>query len=171
MKKEILILGIIFIFIGVGIQPAFAVEISNDRTSDNVEDCDCQVDDNYRLEKYKNQIIKLKTYSKLLLTLSKNNPEVEVEYEKLLNDIDLFQEICDDLENNLLVDGRPICKKLKDLRWESFDKFIYYAYLSIPDGDLILSFIYLNISLFNLFMYFFSDYAYSFLLCNFFPLN
>ena len=44
MKKEILIFGIIFLFIGVGIQPAFANEnISVNRTSSkNIEDCGCE---------------------------------------------------------------------------------------------------------------------------------
>ena len=42
MKKEILIFGIICLFIGVGIQPAFAVEISNNSPSENIEDCNCK---------------------------------------------------------------------------------------------------------------------------------
>ena len=35
MKKEILIFGIIFLFIGVGIQPAFAIDISKTQTSNS----------------------------------------------------------------------------------------------------------------------------------------
>ena len=49
MKKEILILGIICLFVGVGIQPAYAVEISNVRPSEDIDDCNCEVIDDYNL--------------------------------------------------------------------------------------------------------------------------
>ena len=96
MKKEILILGIIFLFIGVGIQPAFAVEITNDTVSDNIEDCACQVVDDYDIVRVKSllnraerSINRVEMRTKLITKLSKENPEV---FEVCLEYIDECQE-------------------------------------------------------------------------------
>ena len=183
MKKEILIIGIIFLFVGVGIQPAFAVEnISINRpSSENIEDCNCQVDDNnlVRLERLSNRIDsfidRVETCNKLMPILYKDNPEVKVEYEKLLNDIDLFEEIYADLENNIPVDGRPICNMLKNLRGKTLDKSSYYANLGariyLEENNWILASILISISFIYFLMHVFINIIYSYLLCNLFPLN
>ena len=149
MFRKGLVVGIIFLFIGIGVQPAFAVEITNIRqSSDDIDDCNCKVADNYKLEKYKNQIGKLESYSKLLLSLSKNNPEVKVQYQELLNDIDLFEEIYDDLENSYSVNGRPICDKLCDMYWTFNHRGSDYGELGVHyqyEGKWILSLIYFSI--------------------------
>ena len=46
MNKTILAIGVIALFIGVGIQPAISYEITTPTISDNEEDCfECQSDD------------------------------------------------------------------------------------------------------------------------------
>ena len=138
--RKVLVAGIIVLFLGIGVQTAFAIEISNVKpSSENIEDCNCQVIDNYKLEKYKNQIDKLETYSKLLLTLSKNYPKVEVEYQKLLNDIDLFKGIYDNLENYKSVNNRPICDFLTNIYWDIYDIAIKYSAL-LADMDFSILF-------------------------------
>ena len=172
MKKQILIIGTICLFIGVGIQPAFAVEITTVKPSEDIEDCNCDVVYNPNLEKLKNQIGKLETYSKLLLLLSKNNPEVKVEYEKLLNDINIIKEIYDDLENNIPVDGRPICDELADMYWTLHYKGGDYYWLSVDyryEGKLILSLIYFMIAMGYVFLVGFVWKLYNFLGCGTVP--
>jgi hypothetical protein len=175
MKKEILIIGIIFLFIGVGVQPAFAVEISNDITTEDNEDCNCKEVDNYKLENFNIQIGKLETFSKLLLLLSNNNPEIKVQYQELLDDINLFEEIYDDLENNIPLGGRPICNILKDLFWKTLDKYSYYANLGVhiylEENNWVLASIFISISFIYFSMHIFIDIIYLYLLCDSFPLN
>ena len=111
MKKEILILGIIFLFVGVAIQPVFATEISNIRPSENEEDCNCGIADNFDIVKIRSLlnraeklINRVETLTKLIPILSKDDPKFlgvedfgynpvnDIKLEELSND-----KICDTL--------------------------------------------------------------------------
>ena len=96
MKKEILITGIIFLFIGVGIQPAFAVEITNNRpSSEDIEDCGCEVESEYKQDIVERLIAKLRVYiNKIILKVS-GVLEVDEEFKELLDAFNSDQPICD----------------------------------------------------------------------------
>ena len=155
MFRKGLVAGIIVLFIGIGVQPAFAVDINNVSPSENIEDCNCEVVDVYDIVRIKSLLYRaerslnrVETLTKLIPVLSKNNPEVEVEYKKLLNDIDTFEEIYDYLENGYLVDGRSICDKLEDIWWSIVWRGADYVGLTIHylyEGKFILSFICLSL--------------------------
>ena len=89
LLNKFLAVGIIVLFIGVGIQPVFAV--------DNKKNClYCELDyiDVIKIEK---QIKKLQTYSKLLLVLSKENTEFRVLSNTISNHVSKLSEL--DLNN------------------------------------------------------------------------
>ena len=121
MKKEILILGIIFLFIGLGINPAFAVEISNDTTSEDIEDCDCEVTDNFDIVRIKSllnraerSINRVETFAKLIPILSKDNPEV---FEVCLEYIDECQEKLETIRLNIQSGAfELICSLIEDFK-------------------------------------------------------
>jgi len=123
--KKILILGIICLFIGVGIQPAFAHEnISINRpSSGNIEDCNCQVADNYNLvvlERLFNRIEsvlnRVETCNKLIPFLFKDNPEVIKDCEELSEKINTFREMNNEFKSDsALLDNNRICDFLLTL--------------------------------------------------------
>ena len=103
MKKEILIFGIICLFLGVGIQPTFAVEITNISPSEDIEDCNCQVADNYNpvrleglLNRAKRLINRVEIFTKLMPLLYKDNPEVIEKCEELSGKITTYREMIDE---------------------------------------------------------------------------
>ena len=76
MRKEILIcIGITFLFLGVGIQPAIATV--EPKTSDK-DDCElCPSVNNLKIGRFKNVLDRLQTFNKGLLEVSKYNPNGE----------------------------------------------------------------------------------------------
>ena len=121
MKKEILITGIICLFVGVGIQPAFANEnISINRPSENIEDCNCQVADNYnlvRLERLFNRIESLldrvEILTKLIPILSIDNPEVIKGCEELSVKIRPLEEMNEEFNSDSpFLDNYPDCDNI-----------------------------------------------------------
>ena len=115
MKKEILILGIIFLFIGVGIQPAFAIEISNIKPSENVEDCNCGIADNYDTVRVKSLLTRAESllnrveiFTNIIPLLYKDTPEVIKDCEKLSEKISTFREMNEELNTNTPFREYPI---------------------------------------------------------------
>jgi len=115
MKKEILILGTICLFIGVGIQPAFAIEISNDRPSENIEDCNCQVSDDYDIVRVKSllnraerSLNRVEICTKLITTFYKDKPEVINDCEELSIEIKNLSMMVDELTIALSGQDYPI---------------------------------------------------------------
>ena len=124
MKKEILIFGIIFLFIGVGIQPAFANEnISIDRPSENIDECNCQIVDNYKLVRIKSLLNraesllnKVEIFTKLIPILSKDNPKVIKDCEELSEKIKPLKERYEEFNSDsAFLDDWPIC----DILWKT----------------------------------------------------
>ena len=144
MKKEILITGIICLFIGVGIQPAFANEnISINRTSsENIEDCNCQDADNYDIVRVKSLLNKaermlkrVEIFTKLIPILSKNNPEVIEDCEELSNRINAFKEI----NERPLLSPKVICYALEAMELMTFLMAILIFAIAIGFEDLNLN--------------------------------
>ena len=88
MKKELLsktlVMGVVVLFIGVGVQSAFAI---NTGTSVNTvqleEDCDCQAEGDVNLVKLKNDINRFKDYIRILSESSELNPLIQRKIDRL----------------------------------------------------------------------------------------
>ena len=98
--KRCLTFGIILLFVGVIIQPAFAIDISKRRYSENITNCNCQATDNFdliRIERLLNRaeilLKKLDIITNIISILSKNN----------LENIEIFQ------------DNKKICQEKLDI--------------------------------------------------------
>lgn len=120
MNKNILsktlVLGIILLFIGVGIQSALAVEnrVSTDSIEEE-EDCDCQEDisNPYMVKLWLN---KLGVLTNILSKRFGHIPEFKEECQELKDVINSFK--------HSIV--RPICNMLKSLNTDFFNKISYY---------------------------------------------
>jgi len=100
-----------YLFIGVGIQPAFTIEITNSRPIENTEDCNCRATDDYdivRLERLFNRIDSLidrvETCTKLISLMSKDKPEVIEDCEEISDEIKDLSMIVDEL--NIALSGQ-----------------------------------------------------------------
>ena len=87
-------------FIGVGIQPAFAVETSFNSPSEIIEDCNCRVTNNYtsvRLNSLLNRAERLlnrvEIFTNLIPILSKNSPGVIEKCEEISNGITIVKKV------------------------------------------------------------------------------
>ena len=102
--------GIILLFIGV----SFSSGISIDTETAEIYDCGCNEIDDVQLVMLEKQLNRLKVYSKLLLVLSRYNPELRLICDELLDIIDSsnlwdFPFICGSLE--------LINNQLESLKW------------------------------------------------------
>ena len=83
MVYKTLIVGVIVLFVGVGIQPAFAVNVST-YLSEDENDCNlCPKDSNLHLVRLKSMIDRLETLNNRLSVISKHNPEIADIYREL----------------------------------------------------------------------------------------
>jgi len=93
MKKEILIFGIICLFIGVGIQPAIA-NVNNSSISNDGNDCEiCQKVEPLQLLKIKSLLFSLETHFNELSFLSKQNPIIKTIYQEFSKTFSVLKEI------------------------------------------------------------------------------
>jgi len=154
--KKSLVAGIIVLFIGVGIQPAFANEISINRPSENKEDCGCQVADNFDIVRLERLLDRLKGYTKTLLFLSKNNPKIAGKCQELSDGINKIADKYEELKTVSTKDDYPIiCDILEIMAYVAFFVFIMYiCFLSFIEGKnlpnilcIILEGIYITIGL------------------------
>ena len=107
---KILAIGIIALFMGVSVSSAISVDTES-TIVEIVEDCGCEEVSDSDLIKVERLLNKVEVYSKLLLVLSKYNPEVKDKCEEILQVINSnkqwnFPIICDILESilNLISD-------------------------------------------------------------------
>ena len=96
--KKALVVVIIVLFLGVVFQPALANEISIDVVSDVDEDCvECQPVSRVDLLRFKLLLIRLETFTNIILSKLGHYPEIKEKCEKILetihSDNDLFSEI------------------------------------------------------------------------------
>jgi len=81
-----LVVGVIVLFIGVGIQPAIANNVSISKASKSEEDCDiCPKVSKSHILILKNLISRLEKYDTQLSVLSKQYPEFEKKYQEISN--------------------------------------------------------------------------------------
>ena len=91
-KKILIVVGITIIFLGVGIQPVLANEVSIAKTSDAEEDCNCKPVSSLHLVRLKSLLNRLDKHYNLLSILSKINPELSEKYQELYDNIDALTE-------------------------------------------------------------------------------
>ena len=126
---KILALCVVLSFIGIGIQPAFGVDIRQSISNNQSEECrECRELSNAELIKVKQLINRVETYSKLLLVLSKNNPELKEKSDDFYNQISTIQEMNDD---------RIICDILQYLVNDFYDIAQMFADKFIDNKRLI----------------------------------
>ena len=90
MKQRIISKGlavaVIILFLGVGIQPALADEISTNIVSDVDEDClDCQPVNRVELLKVKLLLIRIEAFTNIILSRFGHIPEVKEKCEEILD--------------------------------------------------------------------------------------
>jgi hypothetical protein len=111
-----LVVGIIFLFIGVGVQPAFARDTIKTTISETLEDCECQPIRNHNLDRLEKLSIRtnmllnrVRIFTNIVGILSKNNPEISKEkFEELSNRITTLKE----LNENLNLYNPTVCLAL-----------------------------------------------------------
>jgi hypothetical protein len=139
---KILAVGIIIMFISVGVHPAFAVNTRQsivDKASE--DDCGCEDIDKKQLDELEKQLNRLEVYSKLILVLSKHNPELSELSEELSNRITILM--------TLNGDNTAICLILYSMATVIASlalPFLPFLYIFPEDGVLYnILFSYLNI--------------------------
>ena len=124
ISKKSITCSIILLFIGVSISSGISV----DTETTQVEECGCNEVDTKHLQFLERQLNRIDRYSKLLLVLSRYNPELKEISGGLSNKIIIFKE-------NL--DGRPVCDMLESMVqqinvtvWDLFE-----IYWSLDEND------------------------------------
>jgi hypothetical protein len=101
-----IIIGIIVLFIGVGIQPAFANEVSITAISNNKEDCNCKPVSNLHLvvlERLSNRLDRLldrlEVYTGVISILYRHKPDFTEKFNEFSNEIITLRESNNDLKS------------------------------------------------------------------------
>ena len=116
---KMLVFGVIVLFIGIGIQPAFAVTPDK---SDNDDDCKlCPKVSNLHFVRLKNLLNRVEKYDNILSVLSKHNSKEinkELKPNKPLNDYPITCNILDKILNrhiNRTIWFENLCYKFKNI--------------------------------------------------------
>jgi hypothetical protein len=153
--KKGLVVGIIVLFIGVGVQPALAVDTKQSIDDNKDEECrECNEVCDADLIKLKSLLNRIEQRTKLLLVLSKNNPEIKNNYDKLddmiskLNTLGL-REICIWLFNifyDIYIFTIPY---YEELAWDYYSQYrLILAFISFSIGMMYLGLIVIGSSIF-----------------------
>ncbi len=101
--KKGLVVGIIVLFIGVGIQPAFANEVSiTNKTSEVEEDCNCNPVSNLHLIRLERMLNRVESYTNIISIFSYRNPVIKEKFEELSNEITSLREMNNALKSDFL---------------------------------------------------------------------
>ena len=88
ISKQTIVLSIILLLIGVSVSSAISVDTKSTISNNQSEECkECNEVSDADLVKVERLLDKVEVYSKLLLVLSKHNPEFREISEELLNEI------------------------------------------------------------------------------------
>lgn len=127
--KKVLITGIISLFIGIGLQPAFANEVSIANTTDILEGCKCgQPVKNNLIDRLKSLMNRFEKTKYIILRLSKHNPEHEEKYQELYDKITAITEMNNNYLSDLSWDFPIICDKIIRLYWR-----VYYSLAALDE--------------------------------------
>ncbi len=96
--KKTLAVSIILLLVGVSVSSAISIDTESPVVNQqSVEDCNCKEVDSRHLVRLERQLNRLEVYSRLLLVLSRYNPELREISEELSNEIiTLKEELADD---------------------------------------------------------------------------
>ncbi len=140
MKKnllgKILTLGIIVLFIGAGIYPAFAVEIKSTMINNQSDrDCSCEAKNDYKQVIAKKLITKLEIYNNRILLKLSGIPEIEEKFNEILDAFNSDRTICD----LILQINASISPRINDL----FDLIPQYKFKYIRSRILMTNLLFL----------------------------
>jgi hypothetical protein len=143
--KKIIIIGVIVLFIGVGIKPALAVEpeVSNDNI-ENEEDCDCQEVSNSDFLKIKELLNELKDFTISVMMRFGHMPEVKEKCEELLDGINV----------EIPQDNEKLCNMFKFIIAITGILYLRFCFKEYQYQGTILEAIYSGIAI--IFAYFFA---------------
>ena len=169
-SKQLIVISIILLLIGVSVSSAISVDTQSTISSnESVEDCGCGEVSDADLIRVERLLDRVEVYSKLLLVLSRHNPEVLEDYEELSNDIELIKYMFKDFKSKQLIDDYPIICFILEIiyRW-SWEKTDYYSVLFYESSGL-LKLIYLAIGSIYEGICFYSFWTAGDLDCDFYP--
>lgn len=133
--KKVLVTGIISLFIGIGIQPAFANEISITKTSDIDKGCKCcQPVNNNLIDRLKSLMNRFEKTLYILSIFSKRNPGYEEKYQELSDKITAITEENNNYLSDLSWDFPILCNISIRLYWKVYnflgalDEFLMNVY-------------------------------------------
>lgn len=172
MFRKGLVAGIIVLFIGIIVQPAFANEITNVRPSENIDDCNCQVDDYYDIVRVKSLLNRadrllnrVEIFTNLIFLMSKDNPEVTEDCEELSKKITTLKEINKELDTNPPKREYPIICRIIEPIYDilnSLENWVNSMAEKLEDYPKLRN-IFLDLTLFTITLPYFIFYAFALL--------
>ena len=88
ISKKSIVISIILLLVGVSLSSAISVDTKSTISNNESEECkECNEISNADLVKVERLLDRVEVYSKLLLVLSRHNPEIKEISEELLNEI------------------------------------------------------------------------------------
>ena len=132
--KNVLVVAVILLFVGVCVQPAFAI---NPNLSDSEDDCDiCLKVSNLNLVRLENLSNKIYKYDNILSVLSKNYPEFTEKYQELSERITTFKEINKELKQVANKDkNTSLCDLLQNISLVLIMPYAFYRGLIIENDQ------------------------------------
>ena len=118
--KKALVVGIIVLFIGVGVYPAVSSvpikttnilqidELESPVISDSEEDCNCKPVSNLHLVRIERLVNRIVVYNNLLSLLSRHNPEVAEKYQEISDEITALRELTNELKPDTDWEDNPV---------------------------------------------------------------
>lgn len=120
LLSKTLVIGVVVLFVGVSLSSAVSINAKSAMDHEQSEECrECNEVSDADLIKVERLLERVEIYSKLLMVLSKNNPEIKENYENLADMISIL---------NTLNSKESICNWLED-KWYDimFNIGPYYA--------------------------------------------
>ena len=126
--KKVLAVAVILLFLGVGVQPALANEVSN-TVSDVDEDClECQPVNRIDILKVKLLMIRVEAFTNVILSRFGHIPEIREKCEEISDRITNFQEMYNDLKLGSLNWDFPIICAFLESNYKSLGNFSVFIY-------------------------------------------
>jgi hypothetical protein len=150
-----LVVGVIILFIGIGVQPAFAVTSNSIENENDCDLCPKKVSKS-QLTLLENSLIRLEKYDNQLSILSKQYPEFEEKYKGAYDKLLIFKEVVTEFKHNPsnsnnificlsllipIISGMIVLVILNPIYWKYEDNLVINIILSlfqIPFGFMAL---------------------------------